>query len=107
MSFVRVIDRKGALHEIPADPDDAWSLMSIMKEHDLDVEGACGGCISCATCHIYVSEAWLDKLEEKTDDEAALLENCAEYQEKYSRLSCQIEFVSELEGIEVTLAPEE
>ena len=66
----------------------------------------CGGNCSCATCHVYVAEAWLPRLEKQAPDEFELVEFSAHYQPN-SRLSCQIEMGDALDGIEVTLAPED
>ncbi len=107
MTHIIALDRSGKKHEIEADADDAWSVMEIMKDYGLAVEALCGGCTSCATCHVYVDENWQAKLEPMEDEEQELLEDCVNYNEKASRLSCQIEFTEELSGLTVTLAPEE
>jgi ferredoxin, 2Fe-2S len=62
--------------------------------------GDCGGACSCATCHVYVDPAWLDKVGEKSETEAALLEEVCDGQSN-SRLSCQIKVSPELEGLVV------
>jgi 2Fe-2S ferredoxin len=79
--------------------------MEIIRENDLPVEAACGGCCACATCHVYVDAAWLDKLEAASDEEDRMLDEAYQVQEN-SRLSCQIPFAEALDGLKVTLAPE-
>jgi len=79
--------------------------MEIIRENDLPIEAACGGCCACATCHVYVAEAWLPKLKVADDEEDRMLDEAYQVQEN-SRLSCQISFSDELDGLKVTLAPE-
>ncbi len=80
--------------------------MEILRNHDIDLEAICGGCCSCATCHIYVDEAWTDKIPPREEDEYELVNSTDHYQEN-SRLSCQIPFKNKLDGIAVIIAPEE
>jgi 2Fe-2S ferredoxin len=103
MSKVNVIDRKGVPHELEGTV--GWSVMEIMREADLPVEAACGGCCACATCHVYVDEGWTGKLEPANSDESMMLDEAFEVKDN-SRLSCQIKFKPELDGLKVTLAPE-
>ena len=69
------------------------------------IVGECGGSAMCATCHVYVDEAWLSKLEPASEEEDRMLDEAYEVQEN-SRLSCQIPFSAALDGLKVTLAPE-
>ena len=62
----------------------------------------CGGSCSCATCHVYVDEAWIDKVPEKGEAEESLLEAVCDRQPN-SRLSCQIKVSEELSGLIVRL----
>jgi len=103
MATIVVTDREGAEHVIEGTP--GWSVMEIIRENDLPVEAACGGCCACATCHVYVDAAWLDKLEAASDEEDRMLDEAYQVQEN-SRLSCQIPFAAALDGLKVTLAPE-
>ena len=57
-----VTDREGEPHELDATV--GWSVMEIIRENNLPIEAACGGCCACATCHVYVEEDWLDRLEQ-------------------------------------------
>jgi 2Fe-2S ferredoxin len=61
----------------------------------------CGGAASCATCHVYVDEAWLDRLPPVGDDEEDMLDCTVSERRPNSRLSCQIELSSDLDGIVV------
>jgi 2Fe-2S ferredoxin len=62
----------------------------------------CGGACACATCHVYVGEAWLDKVGPREEMEEGMLEAAWEPREN-SRLSCQIHVTAELDGLEVTV----
>jgi ferredoxin, 2Fe-2S len=103
MAKIQVIDREGVEHEIDATP--GWSVMEIIRENDLPIEAACGGCCACATCHVYVEAEWLAKLDPASDEEDRMLDEAFQVQEN-SRLSCQITFTEELDGMKVTLGPE-
>jgi ferredoxin, 2Fe-2S len=58
----------------------------------------CGGNCSCATCHTYIDEAWLDKLPAASSDELAMID-CALNTQANSRLSCQIRMTPQLDGV--------
>lgn len=83
------------------------TLMENLRDNDLDVEAACGGSCSCATCHVFVDDAWLEKLPKRSDDELELVEQTTFFKGKNSRLSCQIKFTDALDGIVLTVAPAE
>ena len=103
MAKVFVTDRDGEQHELEGEI--GWSVMEIIRENNLPIEAACGGCCACATCHVYVDPEWLTKLPEADDDEGMMLDEAFEVQDN-SRLSCQIKYTAELDGIKVKLAPE-
>jgi 2Fe-2S ferredoxin len=62
----------------------------------------CGGACACATCHVFVDPAWVDKVGEKGELETIMLEDVCEPQEN-SRLSCQIKVTDELDGLVIRL----
>ena len=66
----------------------------------------CGGCCSCATCHVHVDEPWLDSLPPMGADEDDLLDSSS-HRRPNSRLSCKIELDEALDGLSVTIAPED
>jgi len=99
-----VVDRTGEKHE--CDFPVGGSLMEALRDGNFDVAAICGGMCSCATCHVYVAEDWLARLPPREDDEQDLVTELEHYRES-SRLSCQIGLTEELEGLCVTLAPEE
>ena len=64
------------------------------------IDADCGGACACATCHVYVDKAWLDKLEPMQEMEKTMLD-FAEGVEGNSRLSCQIKVSDALDGLVV------
>ena len=68
------------------------------------VEAECGGACSCATCHAYIDESWLNKLPEMEGMEDSMLE-AAVVRKSNSRLTCQIQVTEELDGLIVEVAP--
>ncbi len=103
MSKLIVTDREGQVHELEGRP--GWSVMEIIRDNDLPIEAACGGCCACATCHVYVDPEWAEKLPQVGDEEELMLDEAYEVQET-SRLSCQLKWSDALDGLKVTLAPE-
>lgn len=104
MTKLIVTGRDGDTREIEGEL--GISVMEILRDNDFDVAAICGGMCSCATCHIYVDEDWLDKVGPQQDDEKELLQELEGFQET-SRLSCQIEFTDDLDGLVLTVAPDE
>ncbi|MDA9445858.1 2Fe-2S iron-sulfur cluster-binding protein [Bradyrhizobium sp. CCBAU 21360] len=80
------------------------TLMQAIRDAGLNIAAQCGGGASCATCHVYVDEAWCAKLKPADETESAMLD-FAEARQENSRLSCQIELSEDLDGLTVTLAP--
>ena len=103
MATIIVKDREGISHNLKA--ENGLKIMEIIRDAGLEIEAACGGCCACATCHVYIDENWLSKLDEIYEEEESMLDQ-AFYVNSTSRLSCQLEFNEKLDGIELTLAPE-
>lgn len=83
------------------------SLMQNLRDGGIDdILALCGGNCSCATCHVHVAREWLDKLSPMSADEDDLLDSSDARQDN-SRLSCQIPVTDELDGMSVTVAPED
>ena len=82
------------------------SLMEIAQKSDIEqIEGACGGCMACATCHVYVHPDWWHKClseEERSDEEEDMLDLAFDVRDN-SRLACQIIMTDELDGLIVAL----
>jgi 2Fe-2S ferredoxin len=83
------------------------SVMEIAQKHRIDqIEGACGGAMACATCHVYVRPDWWEKCFEDGDarsvEEEDMLDLAFDVRPR-SRLSCQIRMTPELDGLVVAL----
>ncbi len=77
------------------------SLMTAAVQNQVDgIEGACGGVCSCATCHIHIDAAWMDRVGPAGDAEAAMLE-LEDGSTSASRLGCQVPIRPELDGLTV------
>ncbi len=104
---LHITDREGTLHTVEAPTDMAMNIMEVVKGFELAPEGTigtCGGMAMCASCQCYVNSNH-DLAEMEYDEEAMLAE--AFHVEDNSRLGCQIPITEDLEGLEITLAPEE
>ena len=103
MGIIKVKDREGEVQELKAEIGS--TIMEIIRDAGLDIEAACGGCCACATCHVYITNDKIEKLIAKDDDEESMLDQTFDV-EKNSRLGCQIEYTDEMDGMEITLAPQ-
>jgi ferredoxin, 2Fe-2S len=80
------------------------SAMQAATRHDVSgILAECGGNAMCATCHVYVDEAWLARLPVMGGDEDALLDGAAAERQGNSRLSCQIKLAADLDGLVLSL----
>ncbi len=104
MAEIFVTKRDGSLHRLD-EPATGQPLMEVLRDNDMDVEALCGGCCSCATCHVFIDPEWMAKLAERSEDERDLVSETESYDEGRSRLSCQIPFTDELTGLKLTVAP--
>ena len=100
--FLNVTDREGKRHSLEA--LEGWRAMEVIRDHGLPIKAECGGACSCATCHVYVKEDWLDKLYNASEEEIEMLDEAFDVEDN-SRLSCQIILNESLDGLELTLAP--
>jgi 2Fe-2S ferredoxin len=98
-----VTDRNGTVHELTGRDD--WSAMEVIRDANLPMAAECGGACACATCHVYVAEAWEARLPQAQQQEIDMLDFGVAVQDN-SRLACQIRLAEDLDGIELTLAPE-
>lgn len=105
MPQLNIVTRDGAERTVEARI--GWSVMENIRDNGVDeVLALCGGCCSCATCHVHVDEEWREKVGPPKADEEELLET-SDHKTEASRLSCQILFTAELDGLRVTVAPED
>ena len=100
-----VVNRSGEEREVTSDA--GLSVMEVIRENGFDeLLALCGGCCSCATCHVYVDPEFAAKLPAMSEDENDLLESSSERDDR-SRLSCQIPFGDDLDGMKVWIAAED
>ena len=84
-----------------------WSVMENIRDNGFDeLLALCGGCCSCATCHVHLDEEWFGKVGPRKLDEDDLLDT-SDHKIATSRLSCQILYTAELDGLRVQIAPED
>jgi ferredoxin, 2Fe-2S len=102
MGVIHVVDYAGTRHTLEA--LEGWRVMEIIRDWKLPMEGLCGGACECATCHVYVDETWMARLPPASDEEEGQLDMLS-VTRRTSRLACQILWTSELDGLEVALAP--
>ena len=100
MGVIHVTDRAGQRHTLEA--IEGWRVMEIIRDWGLPIEGMCGGACECATCHVFVDEAWLARCGTPSELEASMLSFAAAAQPN-SRLSCQIAMTPLLDGLVVRL----
>ena len=101
MPKITYINSNAKVHTI--DVQSGLTVMEGAIQNDIPgIDADCGGGMSCATCHVYVDEEWLDKLPDKEDGEEDMLDMAFE-PKKNSRLSCQIIVSDELNGLVVHL----
>ena len=102
---IHLIDIYGQEHVIEGQA--GLKLMEVLREYDFGVMASCGGFLSCATCHVYVDPEWVARLPEMQGDERELVTMLSTFRENCSRLSCQVPCSEALDGIRLTVAPEE
>lgn len=100
-----VVTREG--EETVVEAQKGLSVMELIRDAGIDeLLALCGGCCSCATCHVHIDPAFADKLPKMSADEDDLLDS-SDNRVATSRLSCQIAFEASLDGMRVTIAPED
>jgi 2Fe-2S ferredoxin len=105
MAQIIVTTRDGTEHVLTAKP--GMSVMEVIRDGGIDeLLALCGGCCSCATCHVHVDPEFAGLLAPVGADENDLLDS-SDHRVATSRLSCQIPFKPELDGLRVTVAPED
>ncbi|WP_126172042.1 2Fe-2S iron-sulfur cluster-binding protein [Altericroceibacterium xinjiangense] len=100
-----VVTRDGT--ETAVEADAGLTVMEAIRDNGFDeLLALCGGCCSCATCHVHVDPAFQDKLPAMSADEDDLLDSSDDRNET-SRLSCQVPFTDDLDGLKVRIAAED
>jgi 2Fe-2S ferredoxin len=105
VSKLIVVDRSG--DETAIEAREGVTVMEAIRDSGFDeLLALCGGCCSCATCHVLVDEGWAETTGAPGEDENDLLDS-SDHRGAHSRLSCQIALTAALDGLRVTIAPED
>ena len=105
MPQITVVNQAG--EETTIDAPTGRTLMEVIRDNGFDeLLALCGGCCSCATCHVHIDPAFMDKMPKLGDDENDLLDS-SDHRNEFSRLSCQVPISDALTGLRVTIAQED
>ena len=110
MATIVYVDPEGTRHEV--DAHCGSSVMDTAVKNGVPgIVAECGGFLSCASCHVYVDEAWIDRVgraEDAQDEtEHEILDGAMAERQPGSRLSCQVTITEALDGLLVRVAPEQ
>jgi ferredoxin, 2Fe-2S len=94
---VTFIEHDGTVHDVAAEIGESV-MEAAMRGSVSGIVAECGGSCTCATCHVYVDDAWLAKTGERSLEEDEQLDNAYDVRPN-SRLSCQIKMSEELDGL--------
>ena len=101
MAKITYIEHNGKSHTISV--DNGLTVMEGAVQNDVPgIDADCGGSMACATCHVYVKEDWLNKINSKSEGEDDMLDQAFEPKSN-SRLSCQLVVSDQLDGLIVNL----
>lgn len=105
MPYIKVTDRSGNDSIMEYTP--GITVMETIRDNGMDeLLALCGGCCSCATCHVFVADADKVASSPMTEDENDLLDS-SDHRTPQSRLSCQLVLTETMDGLEVVIAPED
>ena len=105
MPTLIVTTREGEERELVG--ESGLSVMEVIRDGGIDeLLALCGGCCSCATCHVHVDPDFTDRLPKMSMDEDDLLDSTSD-RDATSRLSCQIPFTGALDGLRIRIAAED
>lgn len=104
MAIIHVKDKAG--RQVQVEGQVGSPLMYSLRNIPGGVDAVCGGLCSCATCHVYLDGEWIGRVPPPKEDEADLLEEL-DTARQGSRLSCQLTFTEELDGLTLEIAPED
>ena len=101
MPKITYIEHNGKSHAVEV-PNGLSVMEGAVQNNISGIDADCGGSCACATCHVYVDKNWFNKLPDKEDAEEDMLDMAFE-PNKFSRLTCQITIVDELDGLVVKM----
>ena len=99
MTKIIFVETDGTRHEIEA--ENGATIMEVAIQNGIKgIVGECGGACTCATCHVYVDNEWVEKTGEPSSNEEDMLDFASEVKDN-SRLSCQIKISDDFDGLVV------
>ena len=101
MAKITYVESNGTRHEVEADPG-LTVMEAAVRNNVPGIEAECGGACACATCHVYVDDAWKDATGEPQQMEEDMLDFAFDVRPT-SRLSCQIKVKPEFDGLVVSV----
>ena len=106
MTRIVYVQNDGTEHTLTAENGDSVMFTAVQSGVG-GIIGECGGVLSCATCHVYVDDAWSERIGGPGDDEAEMLDVVSAERRPTSRLSCQIKATPETDGLVVHVPAEQ
>jgi len=107
VNVVKIVVSNRSGDDFPINVAEDRSLMEAIRDNGSDeLLALCGGCCSCATCHVHVDPEFMGKIPPMSEEENDLLDS-SDHRNQYSRLSCQIPLAIDLEGMRVQIAQED
>lgn len=103
MPRIVFVDPSGGRTQLDVPP--GKTILEIAWDNGIDIEGACGGCMACSTCHVIVEPAQFGRLPAPSEEEEDLLD-LAWGLTPTSRLGCQVVLTEDLDGLVVALPAE-
>ncbi|MFN3516573.1 MAG: 2Fe-2S iron-sulfur cluster-binding protein [Novosphingobium sp.] len=103
--MVKVVFTTARGERVEAEGEAGVRLLEVAQAAGMPLEGTCEGQMACSTCHVIVAKDWFDRLPRASEDEEDMLDLAAGVR-RTSRLACQIELTSELDGLEVLIPGE-
>jgi 2Fe-2S ferredoxin len=105
MTQLIVVNQSG--EETTVDAAEGRTLMEIIRDNGFDeMLALCGGCCSCATCHVHIDPAFVGAIPAMSEDENDLLDS-SDHRNEFSRLACQVPMTAALAGAKITIAKED
>ena len=100
MPKITYVDRAGTERTVEGSVG-ATVMETALRNNVPGIDAECGGACACATCHVYVADAWIEVVGKAQDMEQDMLDFASDVREN-SRLSCQIKITPALDGLVVT-----
>ncbi len=102
MARITYIEHNGTEHVVDVAP--GLTVMEGARDNGVPgIDADCGGACACSTCHVYVAEAWVDRIPGKDAMEEDMLDFAWQPDPVRSRLTCQIRVTADLDGLVVQL----